>query len=339
MLNKYFPPDFDPSKIPRMRKPKDRQEVIRLMAPFSMRCNTCGEYIYAGKKFNGRKETVQGEAYYGIKIFRFYIKCPVCSSEITFKTDPKNSDYTVEHGVSRNFEPWREGKEEDPNADPLAHLVEEEGLQDSDDEDPMKSLERRTQEAKREMEIMDALQDIRTRNARLDRVNADEILQHHLEKGKGRAFEHQRLEDEEDEALVRKYFGKDLSAAKSSRPGRLSAQSKGEAGVDEPQSASGSSRSPSTPEDEAAHTQASGLSVKRARPENEEDDIDKEPDIKSLLSDKARERIQTSVALPSFAPQVDPSSNSSAVASSVAKGTVAKRKKGTSAFGVVRKKA
>ena len=44
------------------------------MAPFSMRCNTCGEYIYKGKKFNARKETVQGEDYYGIKIFRFYIK-------------------------------------------------------------------------------------------------------------------------------------------------------------------------------------------------------------------------------------------------------------------------
>ena len=61
------------------------------MAPFSMyvihyhplsnmlilstrRCNTCGEYIYKGKKFNARKETVEGEDYYGIKIFRFYIK-------------------------------------------------------------------------------------------------------------------------------------------------------------------------------------------------------------------------------------------------------------------------
>lgn len=91
VLNKYFPPDFDPSLIPRRRQPKNSQQVVRLMAPFSMyvsdvsilttayltpsrRCNTCGEYIYKGKKFNARKETVEGEDYYGIKIFRFYIK-------------------------------------------------------------------------------------------------------------------------------------------------------------------------------------------------------------------------------------------------------------------------
>lgn len=38
------------------------------MAPFSMRCNACGEYIYKGKKFNARKETALGEDYMGIKV-------------------------------------------------------------------------------------------------------------------------------------------------------------------------------------------------------------------------------------------------------------------------------
>ncbi len=49
------------------------------------RCNTCGEYIYKGKKFNSRKETVEDEDYLGLKIFRFYIKCPRCVAEIAFK--------------------------------------------------------------------------------------------------------------------------------------------------------------------------------------------------------------------------------------------------------------
>jgi hypothetical protein len=73
--------------------PKDEQYKVRLMTPFSMRCTTCLEYIYKGKKFNARKERVDGERYLGIQIFRFYIRCPRCAAEITFKTDPKNSDY------------------------------------------------------------------------------------------------------------------------------------------------------------------------------------------------------------------------------------------------------
>ncbi|KAG9102831.1 protein CWC16, partial [Ceratobasidium sp. 370] len=55
VLNKYYPPDFDPSKIPRRSGPKNSQQVVRLMAPFSI----CGEFIYKGKKFNARKETVE----------------------------------------------------------------------------------------------------------------------------------------------------------------------------------------------------------------------------------------------------------------------------------------
>ena len=73
------------------------------MAPFSMRCTTCGNYIYHGTNFNARMERAQGEHYLGIRIQRFYVKCTRCSSEITFKTDPKNSDYVIEHGAVRNF--------------------------------------------------------------------------------------------------------------------------------------------------------------------------------------------------------------------------------------------
>ena len=49
------------------------------------RCNTCGGYVYKGKKFNSRQELAEGETYLSLKIFRFYIKCPTCVSEIVFK--------------------------------------------------------------------------------------------------------------------------------------------------------------------------------------------------------------------------------------------------------------
>ena len=52
---------------------------------FVPRCKTCGNYVYKGKKFNARKESAIGEEYLGIQIYRFYIRCPQCLSEITFK--------------------------------------------------------------------------------------------------------------------------------------------------------------------------------------------------------------------------------------------------------------
>ncbi|KAF9013556.1 DUF572-domain-containing protein [Hymenopellis radicata] len=203
VLNKYFPPDFDPDLIGRRKGTKNSQQVVRLMAPFSMRCNTCGEYIYKGKKFNARKETVDGEDYYGIKIFRFYIKCTLCSAEITFKTDPKNTDYAAEHGASRNFEPWRE-EEAVEEEDRLAKLEAEEN-------NPMKALENRTADSKREMDVLDALQDIRARNARNERVgnsSIDLLARMEMEEIEtAEDLERKKLE-EEDEKLVRQVFSK-----------------------------------------------------------------------------------------------------------------------------------
>lgn len=169
VLTKYYPPTFDPSKIPRRKGVKNDQHKVRLMTPFSMRCNTCGDYIYKGKKFNARKETVVGETYYSIKIFRFYIRCPRCSAEITFKTDPKNLDYVAEHGAARNFEPWRD--EEKSAEEKKAKRAKEE------ENNPMKALENRTVDSKKELDILDALDEIRTKNAKSEKVDVDSILE------------------------------------------------------------------------------------------------------------------------------------------------------------------
>ncbi|KAF8431812.1 hypothetical protein L210DRAFT_3650856 [Boletus edulis BED1] len=255
VLNKYFPPDFDPSLIPRRRGPKNSQQVVRLMAPFSMRCNTCGEYIYKGKKFNARKETVDGEDYYGIKIFRFYIKCTLCSAEITFKTDPKNTDYTAEHGASRNFEPWRDEKQVEED-DRLARMEEEEN-------NPMKALENRTVDAKREMDILDALQDIRARNARNERVGhaVDLVARIRPEDIETEEDQRRREEEEEDEKLVREIFSK---VAMPAPPAGQSSSSQPEASTSQP------------------------VTLKRKAGETE-------PDLYSLLPESTRELIDSKV--------------------------------------------
>jgi hypothetical protein len=167
VIQKYYPADFDPTKLPKKAKPKNDQIKVRVMLPMTICCNTCKEYIYKGKKFNARKETVQGEEYLGIKIFRFYIKCVKCSSEITFKTDPKNSDYRAEFGATRNYEPW---KEDEKIAEELAT---EKSKQDAD---AFSKLEARTKQMKREMDALESLDELKMINARNQEVDMEDLL-------------------------------------------------------------------------------------------------------------------------------------------------------------------
>jgi len=199
VLNKYFPPDFDPALIPRRKRAKNNEMKIRMMLPFSLRCETCGEYMYRGKKFNSRKEDVPEEAYLGIMVFRFYIRCTRCNAEITFKTDPQNSDYSAEHGCARNFEPWRdkEKKEEALN----------EAKDKEESEDAMKRLENVTKDSKREMDILDALDEVRMLNARNNDITTDQMLQDLRERADRDAKARLQASTEEEDEAVQNAFG------------------------------------------------------------------------------------------------------------------------------------
>jgi len=78
-------------------------------------------------------------------------------------------DYECEKGATRNFEIWRESK--------LAEETEEERLnrleREEEEKDAMKDLEKKTIDAKTEMQIADALDEIRMRNARNERAEKE----------------------------------------------------------------------------------------------------------------------------------------------------------------------
>ncbi|KAJ9120799.1 hypothetical protein QFC22_002733 [Naganishia vaughanmartiniae] len=333
VLNKYFPPDFDPSKIPRRKMPKDAQQTVRLMAPFTMCCNTCGEFIYKGKKFNAKKETALGEEYYGIKIFRFYIKCTRCSSEITFKTDPKNADYICEHGAKRNFEPTTAEASYVPNA---AEDDEEAG---SDVEDPMKALEESQATAKRQMEDEDELADLRQRNARLERgdIDTEEVLKaRHA--AKSQALEERRKkEEEEDDEVVKQYFYKvKAPAADQASPGTplplpMDGKGKGKAPAD---GVLGDGYGSSDEEEHADDNHAdqdsasATITVKRTALSSGTSST-AEPTVQDLLAAKG-------IALPTFAKPAVParSTGQAALGKPSVLGGAVKRKEGVSGLGV-----
>ena len=107
VLIKYFDPYFNPKALPK-RMFRSNQCIVTMMMPFSMRCTMCGHYANIGTKFNMRMEECKGEEYLQIKRYRFFFKCTTCHNELSFKTDPKNHDYVVEHGGVRSYEPWRD---------------------------------------------------------------------------------------------------------------------------------------------------------------------------------------------------------------------------------------
>ena len=174
VLNKYYPPDFDPTKLKSMHLAPEGKNaatgsyVVRMMLPMSVRCSTCGNFLYIGTKFNMRKETVHEEQYLGIKIYRFYFKCTRCSNILSMKTDPKNSDYVCEHGGVRNYEPWKDMESSMAYKNRLRS--------DQEAGDSMKELENRTYNSKREMDILDTLNDAKLLNRRLEDVNTDSLI-------------------------------------------------------------------------------------------------------------------------------------------------------------------
>jgi len=142
-----------------------------MMMPMSVMCHTCGEFIYKGTKFVMRKENVIGETYLGIQIFRFAWRCPKCSSELSFVTDPKNHDYLAEKGCKRTYEPWKAREQE---AARLAAAREE-----TEAGNAMKALENRTLDSKREMDILAALDEARALNSEKHKLDLDQLIARH----------------------------------------------------------------------------------------------------------------------------------------------------------------
>lgn len=192
MQNKYYPPSFDPKKIPPIQRPKNHQKKIRFMLPMLVRCTTCGNYMSQGTKFNSREEEVIGETYLGIKLFRFYIKCTNCSAEVTIRTDPKNTGYIAESGATC---PYNEHEEEKKK-------------KHEEREDALKSLEERTIVSKREIDVMAALDEMKSMKSRRASVNIDSMLE---------ALRRRKKEEEEEDNKKQELLIKSIKFGKRTR--------------------------------------------------------------------------------------------------------------------------
>jgi hypothetical protein len=177
--NKYIPADFDPKVLQYITKKSKREakyhqndsssskpkyEPSRIMLPFNVCCDQCGAYMYRGRKFNAGKEICTDNEYLGVKIVRFHFKCENCSSEIIFRTNPKSSGFEIVSGARENI--TSKGR-----FNPLEGVVEK---NEEKQLDALTMLEKRAMESKKEMALVDELEDVMERSqARQRALNND----------------------------------------------------------------------------------------------------------------------------------------------------------------------
>lgn len=235
-INKYYPPDFDPSKIPKKKKSGGGIATIkvRLETPYSMRCTRCNEYISKARKFNAKKEYTK-EMYLKTKIYRFHITCPRCNNNITFKTSPQTAGFVPELGAVRNYQPkvvvgteapetedeilerlereekenksfkeQREKRKRDPFWQKTANLKNGDG-------DLMDNLEKKLREQQRQQELSEELEALQMRKREVQENGgtneiidaAKERLESELQELRDRLA---KAEAEEDDAIAQQAF-------------------------------------------------------------------------------------------------------------------------------------
>ncbi|KAJ4306428.1 Pre-mRNA-splicing factor cwf16 [Collariella sp. IMI 366227] len=182
-VGKYYP-RLRPLLVGRGRKPKGvatgpKVQTVRLMAPFSLRCVACGEYMYRGRKFNARgnarRREIPGDSalplLHSVHAVLGRDRVPDGPEESGLRDGAgREAEYgAVEERVGRGGA-GEEGETDDQRLDRLEReMAEREGRR----RNAMAELEAKTEDAKREMAVADALDEIRSRNARLEKANRE----------------------------------------------------------------------------------------------------------------------------------------------------------------------
>ncbi|KAH6909151.1 hypothetical protein BKA70DRAFT_227006 [Coprinopsis sp. MPI-PUGE-AT-0042] len=143
-FNKYYPPDWDPSKGglnkyrgthalgDRARKIDKGILIVRFELPFNIWCGTCDNHIGMGVRYNAEKKKIGN--YYSTPIYSFRCKCHLCDGWFEIQTDPKNTQYVVTSGARRKEEDW----DPEENGGYAVHDTDKEGTTI----DPLAALEK-----------------------------------------------------------------------------------------------------------------------------------------------------------------------------------------------------
>eukprot|EP01054_Gregarina_sp_Poly1_P010060 Gregarina_sp_Poly_1__10059@NODE_678_length_6812_cov_99_742476_g511_i0_p3_GENE_NODE_678_length_6812_cov_99_742476_g511_i0NODE_678_length_6812_cov_99_742476_g511_i0_p3_ORF_typecomplete_len318_score51_52DUF572/PF04502_13/1_6e53EURL/PF06937_11/0_0062zfLITAFlike/PF10601_9/1_5e02zfLITAFlike/PF10601_9/1_1_NODE_678_length_6812_cov_99_742476_g511_i03561309 len=212
VMQKYIPPDFDPEALKKnkdilrslqrssglkKRRRGGRMMDMRMMFPFTLCCESCKDFVYVGTKFNSKVERLRGMDYLTIPLWRFYGRCPHCRHQIVFRTDPKNTDYILESGGSRTYDPNRDAG--------LATEALREAQNQEIQEDAVKALEVKSYSTAEELKSMAALDELRRLNRQFLGRHED-VSEHALVKLQERHAEDEEELDKDELEAARQHF-------------------------------------------------------------------------------------------------------------------------------------
>mmetsp|Transcript_19004 Transcript_19004/g.53305 ORF Transcript_19004/g.53305 Transcript_19004/m.53305 type:complete len:286 (+) Transcript_19004:126-983(+) len=194
-VNKYYPPDWDPSKgsintyrnshplRERARKLDKGILIVRFELPYNIWCDGCKSHIGKGVRYNAEKSAAG--KYYSTKLWKFRMKCHLCPNRFEIQTDPENRDYKILNGATRKTETYTAESAE----------TIELGTKTEEDFDPLRQLEKGTEDkakASKEAPRMRELIGI-SHLHRDDDFSANQVLRQGFRKRK-REFEEEREE-------------------------------------------------------------------------------------------------------------------------------------------------
>ena len=167
-MNKWIPPDFNPDFLPKKEFDKYKQNDVRMMLPFTFKCDHCGNYHYIGTKLNMRKEKVLNVKYMEtINYHRFYFKCLYCDREILMRTDPKNYDYILEYGGTRLYQAWKDARNSE---------LEMVRIRQTDDLDAINKLVNKAADVKREQIQLEDIDDLTYLSRQAAKVSHEDMM-------------------------------------------------------------------------------------------------------------------------------------------------------------------
>ncbi|KAI8049299.1 CWC16 protein [Thamnidium elegans] len=151
-FNKYYAPDWTPEKGSinkfngthaygaRAKKIDEGILVVRFELPYNIWCLGCNNHIGQGVRYNAEKKKVGN--YHSTPIIQFRMKCHLCDNYIEIQTDPKNSVYVVVSGARKKMEEWN-------SEDTEVIQLQDEGIKEKLEADPMYRLEHNIKDKKK----------------------------------------------------------------------------------------------------------------------------------------------------------------------------------------------